>query len=132
MARAHHAIEKVKTVERVPHTTKEKEYVLPSVDIYEIPDGYVLEADMPGVRPDGVEVNVDANALTIQGKVNPRSNGGDPVYIEFSPTDYFRSFALSNDIDTEKITADLRSGVLKVMLPKGPSAQARKIEIKVK
>ena len=126
-----HEVERVTPEERVPQTT-ERPYVLPPVDIYEVGDALVLEADMPGVRKDGIEVKVDANTLTIEGRVKPPENVGDPVYQEFQMADYFRSFVLSEYIDTGRITADLNAGVLKITLPKGPATRTRKIEVKMK
>lgn len=99
----------------------------PRVDIYETETSYVLLADMPGVATEGLEVVTERGTLAIRGRVTP--TGADPDYQEFDLLDYERSFILSDDLDTEGITARLRDGVLRVEIPKSPGLRPKKIPV---
>jgi len=105
-------------------------YVVPPVDIYETDKGYVVMADMPGVQPDGLDIHVDHDRLTIRGRV-PASERTSPQHREFSLHDYYRAFTLAQEIDSDKISATLRDGVLRLELPKAARALARKINVAV-
>lgn len=117
--------DKVTTSERV----NRKVYV-PKVDIYETGDGMVLLIDMPGVDEKSVDVTLDRNVLTIQGKVEPEQfEGYSLAYTEYATGDYQRAFTISDEIDREKIEAVVKNGVLKIKLHKAEQAKARKIAI---
>lgn len=126
-----HEIQKTKRAEILPTPTEERVYLNPPVDIYECDDCLVIEADMPGVSKDSLTVKVEGNTLTIEGKSQPLVEQGEILRQEFEWGDYFRSFTLPYQIDIDKISADLNLGVLKVVLPKLPEAQPKKIEVKV-
>lgn len=111
-------------------TRSTERHVRPPVDIYETPDALMLIADMPGVARENLEVRVDEDLLTIQGRaihVVP----GDPIYREFDLTGFFRQFEIGEQIDPEKINADLKYGVLSLRLPKQERSKQRHIEVKV-
>lgn len=97
-------------------TRAPERHVRPPVDIYDTPDALMLIADMPGVSRENLEVRVDEDLLTIQGKAM-HAVPGDPIYREFDLTGFFRQFEIGEEIDPEKINADLkygyRSGCLK-------------------
>ena len=106
---------------------------LPAVDIYEAEDGgIVMLADMPGVSSDTVDVRVDKGVLAIEAEaVVPEFDDGYTLtFGGFSSGNYFRAFALSDEIDRDQIQASLVDGVLTLMLPRAEAAQTRKIEIK--
>jgi HSP20 family protein len=103
--------------------------VTPRVDIYETDSGYVLLADMPGVKAQGLEVVAERNELSIRGRVEPSATDHD--YKEFELADYERSFVLTEDLETSKVSATLRDGVLRVEIPKSERVQPRKIPVKV-
>ncbi len=104
----------------------------PALDIYETPDGLVLEADLPGVSGDNLRVNVQGNVLEIYGKVRwPVPRDARAVYEEVRIGDFFRSFILPEEVDVDAITAEFQNGVLRLVLPKLQRARARRIEIKV-
>jgi HSP20 family molecular chaperone IbpA len=112
-------------------TTHSRERTLtPPVDIYETPDGLVVLADLPGVSKEGLDVRVENDILTIRGT---SSDGlpGEPIYREFELANYFRQFELSEKVDQNKITAELKHGVLTLKLPKAEEAKPKKIEVKV-
>jgi HSP20 family molecular chaperone IbpA len=104
----------------------------PPLDIQETAEGLVLEADLPGVTSDRLEVRVEQNVLTIYGKVawSQLPEGSRLIYEEVRPGDYYRSFILSDEVDTERIAADFSNGVLRLTLPKAAKARPRKIEVR--
>jgi len=117
--------------ERTPATREETRYQVPPVDIYEAVDGLAVVVDMPGVDKDGIDIRVDNGILTIQGKVQPVAHGDGRGYNEFVLTDYFRQFQLSDLVDVEKISAELKHGVLTIHLPKAEKAKPKQISVKV-
>src|SRR5436190_24355182 len=80
-------------------------WLQPQVNIVETKDGYVLEAEMPGVNKDGLEVLLEGNELTIVGRRSGEIAGAQLVYRESYDRDYRRSFELDPAIDTNKISA---------------------------
>jgi len=111
------------------HTRPGRTYI-PSVDICETPDSLLLRADMPGVDENSVEVNVANGALSIEGWVSVKEYENlQPVYTEYNIGNYSRRFTLSNEIDTNRITAKMVNGVLELELPKAEKAKPRQITI---
>jgi HSP20 family protein len=108
----------------------ERGYVTPQVNIVETKDEYLLEAEMPGVSKDGLEVLLEANELSIVGRRNSDTvPGADLIYRESTPRDYRRTFVLDPAIDTAKINAQMEQGVLKLHLPKAEKVKPRKITV---
>jgi HSP20 family protein len=114
-----------------PEGTRTRErYVTPPVDIYEVPEGLVVIADVPGVTPDHFDVRVDNHILTIRGQA-AHGLPGEPTYREYELVNYFRQFELSAKVDESQIAADLKQGVLTLTLSKVAEAQPRKIAVAV-
>ena len=114
-----------------PEDTRTRErYVTPPVDIYEMPEGLVVIADVPGVTPDHVDVRVDNHILTIWGQA-AHGLPAEPTYREYELVNYFRQFDLSAKVDESQIAADLKQGVLTLTLSKVAEAQPRKIAVAV-
>jgi HSP20 family protein len=114
-----------------PEGTRTRErHVTPPVDIYEMPEGLVVIADVPGVTPDHFDVRVDNHILTIWGQA-AHGLPGEPTYREYELVPYFRQFDLSAKVDESKIAADLKQGVLTLTLSKVAEAQPRKIAVTV-
>jgi HSP20 family protein len=111
-----------------PAATTES-YVSPEVNIYETQDGYVLEAEMPGVNKSGLDIAVEANTLTIRGRREKTELKAEPLYRESAAEDYRRVFELDPAIDTARIEAKLDQGVLTVQLPKLERVKPRKITV---
>jgi len=104
-------------------------YVVPAVNISSNANEYLVEAEMPGVAKDGIEVLVEGNQLTIVGHRQPEAQTGEFLYCESCPDDYRRVFEIASDIDTAKISAQMDQGVLKLRLPKVERVKPRKIPI---
>lgn len=104
----------------------------PRVDIYETEEGLVLLADMPGARPDGVDVNLDRRELTIRACVEEEDEPDQMsiIHREYQVGDFERRFQLAGDFDIEKIEAKLTNGVLHLKLPKAPQPEAKRIEVR--
>jgi HSP20 family molecular chaperone IbpA len=112
-------------------STRPGRYYVPDVDICEYQDRLALWADMPGVSEKNVEVVLKDGTLSITGKLSPENyNNLSPVYSEYNVGNYFRQFALNEDIDESRIQARMRNGVLEVELPKREHAKPRKIEVR--
>ena len=108
---------------------REEYYVSPDVNIFETADGYVLEAEMPGVSKDGLEITVDGTEITITGRRKEETVTGDVLFRERNPANYRRVFDLDPVIDTGQIAARLEKGLLTLTLPKSERAKPRKIEV---
>ena len=104
--------------------------VLPAVDVYEDQAGITLLADMPGVPKDRLELKVEADTLSIEGQVVPATPEGlEAVYAEVRVPRYRRTFTLSRELDTSKVDASLKDGVLTLRIPQQAHAQPRRIEV---
>jgi HSP20 family protein len=105
----------------------------PSFDVKETTEGYVLKADLPGVQEKDLKVTLTANRLTVAGKreTEEKKENEHHYALERSYGSFSRSFTLPSDIQGDKIHAELKDGVLMLMLPKKPEAKAKEIEIKV-
>ena len=105
------------------------EFVAPEVNIFETPEGYVLEAEMPGVNKGGLEITVEGNEITIVGRRAEESVTGDPLFRERTKADFRRVFELDPAIDTSKINAKMQQGVLTLTLPKSDEVKPRRIPV---
>ena len=104
--------------------------VLPAVDVFEDDTGITLLADMPGVPKEALELKVEGNTLLIEGRVQTQTPEGlEAVYAEVRVPRYRRTFTLSRELDTTKINANLKDGVLTLRMPKQSHAQPRRIAV---
>lgn len=108
----------------------ERPFVAPDVNIYETVDGYVLQAEMPGVTKEGLEITLEGNTVTFVGRRREEARPGNVVYSESRGTNFRRVFELDPAIDAEKISAEMCQGVLTLRLPKAERVKPRRIEIK--
>ena len=113
--------------------TQGSESVLqPPVDICEDAEGITLWADMPGVSPDRLNIQVDKETLVIEGESKiDMPEGMKPLYADIRATRYRRRFALSSELDTDSIDASLKDGVLSLRIHKKPESRPRKIEVRI-
>lgn len=105
------------------------DYVAPEVNIYETKDGYVLEAEMPGVNKEGLEITLEGNQLTIFGHRQTEQKAGDTLLSECRRADYRRAFELDPAIDIAKVSARMEQGILRLNLPKSERVKPRKIAV---
>ena len=103
-------------------------YATPMVDIFEQGSGLTLVADLPGVANKDLQVDIDKGILTLEGAVEVGLKGSQ-ILSEFSPSGYYRQFRLPENLDTNKIDAQLKDGVLTLVLPKAESALPKRIEV---
>ncbi|MBA4147957.1 MAG: Hsp20/alpha crystallin family protein [Verrucomicrobia bacterium] len=110
-------------------STRAKNFVSPEVNIFESKDKYLLEAEMPGVNKDGLEITLEGNELTIVGHRADEAPSAEVIYRESRLADYRRTFELDPAIDTGRIEAQVNQGVLTLTLPKLEKVKPRKIAI---
>ena len=104
--------------------------VLPAVDVFEDAGSITLLADMPGVPKEQLELKVEGESLLIEGSVRPHAADGlEAIYAEVRVPRYRRSFTLSRELDTARIEASLKDGVLSLRIPKQAHAQPRRIAV---
>ena len=104
-------------------------YVTPVANILETGDGYILEAEMPGVGKDGLEVTVENGELVIIGRRADKETPGQALYRESRLLDFRRVFDLDPSIDTAKISAMMDEGILTLTLPKAEQVKPRRIQV---
>lgn len=104
--------------------------VLPAVDVFEDESGITVLADMPGVSRDELELKVEGDTLSIEGGVRTLAPEGlEALYAEVRVPRYRRTFTLSRELDTARIEANLKDGILTLRMPKQAYAQARRIPV---
>jgi HSP20 family protein len=103
----------------------------PAVDIVETPEAFILNADLPGVRPVDLDIQFENGVLTIDANVQPRSpENGRLAWQEYGIGHYHRAFNITTQIDADNIRAELKNGELSVHVPKAQAARTRKIEVR--
>lgn len=106
----------------------------PPIDVYETSDRYIISAELPGIERTDVDISVENNRITIRGhRPDHGAAGGEITHyhqIERGHGPFTRSFEFAEKIDGDSVAADLRDGVLTVMLPKAPQPPPRRIDIK--
>jgi HSP20 family protein len=105
------------------------EYVSPGVNIYETKDGYVLEAEMPGVSKEGLEITLENNELTITGHRSNEAASGEVLFRESHNHVFRRVFELDPTVDPGLISAKMEQGILTLTLPKSEKVKPRKISV---
>lgn len=125
----------LKVQEKKELTTKEEQTVparfyVPYTDIYETDTALWVSMEMPGVEKDKVEVKLEQNVLSIEGRVDfTKYEKLKPLYTEYNIGHYRRDFRLSSEIDSQRISAKLDHGVLTVELPKSQETMPRRISV---
>ncbi len=114
-----------------PETTRGGVYFTPRVDIYETDKELTLYAEVPGVRPEDVNLHYEQGELMLHGKVRPRPlDRGTPLLQEYEEGDFYRAFTIHESIDSTRIEAEVKNGVLVVHLPKVEAARPRQIKVR--
>lgn len=121
---------------RADLTTPERTYngttYTPRCDIFETDDELVLCADLPGVNPADADVRFENGQLEIYARCAPRQTGVNYLAWEYGVGDYYRAFSIGEVINSDKIAAELKNGVLTVHLPKNEAAKPKRIAVKAK
>lgn len=109
-----------------------REFALrPPVDVFESGEGITLWADMPGVAHDRLNLRVDGTTLLLEGDIQfPMGADLQALYADVRSNRYECSFVLSNELDTSRIEASLKDGVLQVRIPKRAELRPRRIEVR--
>src|SRR5262249_6774153 len=104
--------------------------VTPRVDVLETEDEVLVLADMPGVKPDEVDVRFEKGELTIHGRRQAVHADKESQLREYEATDYFRAVAVAGTVAADRSSAELKGGVLTVHLPKVEAVKPRKIAVR--
>ena len=120
------------TREQQPQQQQQQRTVVPPVDVFEDESSITLLADLPGVARDQLHVRVDGDSLVLEATASTVGPGNlELVYGELQCPAYRRQFTLSRELDTQRIEAQLRDGVLRLTIPKAEEARPRRIQVQV-
>jgi HSP20 family molecular chaperone IbpA len=123
-------VQQKREVESKQEATIPARVFVPATDIFETDEALTVILEMPGVDKDKVDVKVENDVLKIEGWIDfSRYEGLQPVYTEYNIGNYARSFQVSSKIDQDRISAELRDGVMTLVLPKSEKAKPRKISV---
>jgi len=123
-------VQQKREVEKKTEGTIPARVFVPVTDIFETPEALTVVLEMPGVGPNSIEANVENDIVTIEGRIDfTKYEGMQPVYTEYNVGHYVRSFQISNKIDQGKISAEMKDGVVTLVLPKAEQAKARRIKV---
>lgn len=122
--------QKARAEQTTPEATRGGFYFTPLVDIYETPDELTLLADLPGVRCEDLDLRYENGELLLHGRVQPRQAGQQPWLNEYEVGDFYRAFTIHESIDTGRISAECKHGVLTVHLPKVEQAKPKQISVR--
>jgi HSP20 family protein len=103
----------------------------PAVDIFEDDTGITVHADMPGVSRDRLDIHVDNDTLSIEGRAEiPMPEGMEALHADIRSTRYQRSFTLSSELEGDKVEASLKDGILTLRIPRREEHKPRRIEVR--
>ena len=123
-------VQQKREVESKQEATIPARVFVPATDIFETDEALTVILEMPGIDKDKVDVKVENDVLKIEGWIDfSRYEGLQAVYTEYNVGNYARSFQLSSKIDQDRISAELRDGVMTLVLPKSERAKPRKIVV---
>jgi HSP20 family molecular chaperone IbpA len=114
----------------VPEWTRQTVTYTPRCDIFETNDELVLFADLPGVQPADVSLRLENGQLEVHARCMPHHGQEDYLACEYGIGDFYRTFTIDEVIDSDKISAELKQGVLTVHLPKSEAVKPRQIQVK--
>jgi HSP20 family protein len=129
MAESKTLTQKDKTDQVAPETTRGGTHFTPRVDIFETDDELVLLADVPGVRPEDVDLRFERGELILHGRVNVRHPDETFLLQEYDEGDFYRVFSIHESINGSRISAECKNGVLTVHLPKVEEAKPKQIKV---
>ena len=103
----------------------------PSVEVKETKDAFTFCADLPGLKEEDLDISIMGNRITISGKREEEQRKEDDRFYAYERSygTFSRAFTLPNSADLEKVSAELKDGVLRVMVPKKPEVQPRRVSL---
>jgi HSP20 family protein len=113
-----------------PEATRSGVFFTPRVDIVETDAELTLYAEVPGVRPEDVELRYEKGELVLHGRVQPRAERPAVLLAEYDEGDFYRAFTIHESIDAGHICAECKNGILTVHLPKVEAVRPRQITVK--
>ena len=113
-----------------PELTRGGLHFTPRGDICETDNELTLFAEVPGARPEDVDLHYEQGELTLRARVPPRAEGKRVLLQEYEEGDFYRAFNIHESIDASRISAECKNGVLTVHLPKAEAAKPRQISVK--
>ena len=123
-------VQQKRELETKEETTAPTRMFLPTADIYERPDALKVVLEMPGVEKSNVNIRVEDGVLTVEGRLDfSKYRDLQPLYTEYNIGHYSRSFRVTAKIDQSKIRAEMKDGVLSLVLPKAEEAKSRTIQV---
>lgn len=123
-------VQQKREVEKKQESTVSWRTYLPVTDIFETDQALIVVLEMPGVGKEAVDVSVENDILTIDGRIDySKYEGLQPIYTEYNVGYYTRSFQISSKIEQGGISAELKDGVMTLVLPKAETAKPRKIKV---
>jgi HSP20 family protein len=121
--------QKGRTEPTTPEQTRGGVYFTPRVDIVETEQELTLYADLPGVRPEDVDLRYEHGELLLHGRVQPRHAQENLLLQEYEDGDFYRAFTIHESIDSSRIEAECKNGVVVVHLPKADKVKPRRINV---
>ncbi|RTZ66981.1 MAG: Hsp20/alpha crystallin family protein [Aquificaceae bacterium] len=119
------------SVEKATDKQTQQQTMTPATDIHETKDGATLYIDLPGVSPDALDIDVDQNVLTVKGDINlDTADSLTPTYMDVRAGAFKRQFTLSAELDSSQVDAQLKNGVLTLVIPRSEQHKPHKIEVK--
>ena len=123
-------VQQKREVEKKTEGTTPARVFVPVTDIFETAEALTVVLEMPGVDRNNLEASVEDDVVTIEGRIDfSKYEGMQPVYTEYNVGHYARSFEISDKIDQSKISAQMKDGVVTIVLPKAEQAKPRKIQV---
>jgi HSP20 family protein len=123
-------VQQKREVEKKQESTIPSRAFLPITDIFESDQALTVILEMPGVDKENVDVSVENDILTIEGRIDySKYEGRQPIYTEYNIGHYVRTFQISSKIEQGEISAELKDGVMTLVLPKAEKAKPRKIKV---
>jgi HSP20 family protein len=123
-------VQQKREVDKAQEPTTPMRAFLPTTDIFENEDALTVVLEMPGVDKSNIDVDIENGTLTVEGRINfDKYKDMQPIYSEYNVGPYRRSFRISNRVDQDQIKAEMRDGVVTLVLPKAEEAKPRRIEV---
>ena len=123
-------VQEKREVEKEQESTRPMRAFMPTADVFETEDALTISLEMPGVSKDNVDVGIENGLLTVEGRIDfGKYEGLQPVYSEYNVGPYRRSFRISSRIDQERISAEMRDGIVTLVLPKAEETKPRRIKV---